>query len=62
MAKIHSTIVMPIVKVDAYKCSRCGHIWLPSERTRRENRLPVLCAKCKSAYWNIPKPKEGRKK
>ena len=20
---------MPIVKVDAYQCERCGHIWLP---------------------------------
>jgi rubredoxin len=57
MAKTHSVTVMPTIKVDAYQCARCGHIWLPREPTKRENRPPVLCAKCKSAYWNIPKPK-----
>lgn len=48
------------VKVDAYKCERCGHIWLPREPTKRGNRLPVICAKCKSAYWNIPKERKKR--
>ena len=56
------------VKVDAYHCERCGHIWLPREPTKREHRDPILCAKCKSAYWNIPKTKtqtqtkEGKQK
>ena len=48
-------VTMGKVKVDAYKCERCGHIWLPREPNR--NRKPILCAKCKSAYWDIPKPK-----
>jgi DNA-directed RNA polymerase subunit RPC12/RpoP len=48
-----------IVKVDAYKCERCGHIWLPREPNK--NRKPILCAKCKSAYWDIPRPKVSKK-
>ena len=46
-------ITMGKVKVDAYKCERCGHIWLPREPNK--NRKPILCAKCKSAYWDIPR-------
>lgn len=32
-----------------FKCLRCGHEWL----SKLEH--PVLCAKCHSAYWDIPK-------
>jgi hypothetical protein len=47
------------VKIDAYKCERCGHIWTP-----RGDKEPVVCARCKSPYWNIPRKnkKRGRKK
>ena len=31
------------------KCLRCGHEWLP--RTWEV----FTCAKCKSAYWNVPR-------
>jgi len=47
---------MPIVEVKAYKCSRCGHVWLP--RKDWEGELPAVCPKCKSPYWNRPKKKE----
>ena len=42
------------VKVDAYKCERCGHIWMSRENSRDE---PKVCPKCKSPYWNIPRKK-----
>jgi DNA-directed RNA polymerase subunit RPC12/RpoP len=61
-------IVMEIVslgvgraKVEAYKCERCGHIWLPREATIKQNRKPVVCGKCKSAYWDIPRPEKSKK-
>lgn len=41
------------IKVDAYKCERCGHIWVP----RNYNNEPKVCPKCKSPYWNMPKQK-----
>jgi DNA-directed RNA polymerase subunit RPC12/RpoP len=50
------------IRVDAYKCERCGHIWLPSEITKQQNRKPVVCAKCKSAYWDIPRSRSVESK
>ena len=44
-----------IVKVDGFKCERCGHVWI-SEKFTAKNP-PIACAKCKSPYWNIPKTK-----
>lgn len=35
------------VIIKAFKCGRCGHIWLP-----RKDCIPVCCSKCKSPYWN----------
>jgi len=29
------------------KCIRCGHTWIP-----RSNKLPKVCPRCKSPYWN----------
>ena len=54
----NSGLIMGTVKVDAYKCERCGHIWLPRESTKSQNRKPIVCGKCKSAYWNVPRPKK----
>lgn len=42
---------MAKIKIDAYKCERCGHIWVP----RDEDKEPKVCPKCKSPYWNTPK-------
>ena len=36
--------------INIYDCLRCGHEW-PS----RKERLPKVCPKCKSPYWNKPK-------
>lgn len=32
------------------KCLRCGHEW-----NRRTEKLPRMCTKCKSYYWNSEK-------
>ena len=34
----------------AVECLRCGHKWVP--------RVPLvrICAHCKSAHWDVPKP------
>jgi len=49
---------MAIIKTDAFKCERCGHVWI-SEKYTPEN-LPIACAKCKSPYWNRPRKSETR--
>ena len=41
---------MANVKLDGYKCERCGHIWAP-----RDKETPKVCPKCKSPYWNRPR-------
>ena len=32
-------------------CYRCGHEWLPIDK----HKLPKVCPKCKSPYWDTPK-------
>ena len=32
------------------ECLRCGHTWLP-----RSGKLPGVCPKCNSPYWNRPR-------
>ena len=36
--------------LNIHKCLRCGHDW-----ASRMDRLPKVCPKCKSPYWNKPK-------
>lgn len=43
---------MAKIKIDAYKCERCDHVWVP-----RDEKEPKVCPKCKSPYWNSPKKK-----
>lgn len=38
------------INIPLLKCLRCGHEWLP-----RQNKRPMICPKCKSAYWDQPK-------
>lgn len=40
------------IKIKGYKCERCKHKWVP-----RNNRKPIICPKCKSAYWDKPRKK-----
>ena len=41
------------IKISAYKCERCGHIWAP----RNKKEEPRVCPKCKSPYWDKPRKK-----
>ena len=43
-----------IVKVEKFKCERCGHVWQP--RNPDDVRI---CPQCKSARYDTPK-KEKR--
>jgi rubrerythrin len=38
------------ITVQAYKCLRCGHTWIPRKKER-----PRVCPKCHSPYWDKPK-------
>jgi len=38
------------IKLPFLKCTRCKHTWHP-----RRSRLPGVCPKCKSPYWNKPR-------
>lgn len=41
--------IMPIITVEAFQCTRCGHIWKPRKGV---DRKPKVCPKCKSPYWD----------
>jgi hypothetical protein len=42
----------PIQNVKAFKCNKCGHIWLSKKYLEDGKTRPVACAKCKSPYWD----------
>lgn len=44
------------IKLDGCLCERCEHTWIS-----RVDGKPVVCPKCKSPYWDVPK-KNGQKK
>ncbi len=35
-----------------YLCERCAHKWVP--RSNSEHK-PIVCSRCKSPYWNVPR-------
>ena len=43
------------IRIDGYKCERCGYEWAP----RYKDREPVVCPGCKSPYWNRPRVHNG---
>jgi DNA-directed RNA polymerase subunit RPC12/RpoP len=42
------------ITVMGYRCTRCGHEWVP----REGGQEPRVCPKCKSPYWNVPRQSE----
>lgn len=40
--------------LEGFHCLRCDHEWVP-----RGTDEPVICPKCKSAYWNKPRRIRG---
>ena len=43
------------ITIKGYKCERCEHEWFSRSKTKK---VPILCPKCKSAYWNIPRKEQ----
>ena len=52
-------------EVNAFKCLRCGHEWIPRvELSQLEGELkdkPRICPHCKTAYLDLER-KNGKKK
>jgi DNA-directed RNA polymerase subunit RPC12/RpoP len=38
------------IKVDGYRCERCGHIWVNRELNNKIE--PIICPRCKNPRWN----------
>jgi DNA-directed RNA polymerase subunit M/transcription elongation factor TFIIS len=61
---------MPIkrvqIEVDECTCERCGNVWLAELRQDARGNwaasTPLVCSKCKSAYWNRPRLAEQVRK
>lgn len=47
---------MGSIEIKGFLCERCGHKWVSRVNS---SHLPIVCSKCKSPYWNIPKKKKG---
>ena len=49
--------------VNAFKCDRCNHTWLPKawdgNPESLDELLPKVCPHCKSPYWNTPRKNVG---
>lgn len=45
------------VTLEGYKCERCDHVWIPRKYHAGKKKDPIICPKCKSPYWNIPRKK-----
>jgi predicted Zn-ribbon and HTH transcriptional regulator len=52
----HTRMGMRKIVVTEYTCERCEHPWVP-----RKDEKPRICPKCKSAWWDVPKPKAPKK-
>lgn len=39
------------IKLSGYLCDRCNHTWISRGIIDR----PVVCPKCKSPYWDVPR-------
>jgi predicted Zn-ribbon and HTH transcriptional regulator len=37
------------IKMDGWKCERCGHKWVPRIKIKER---PTICPRCKSPYWD----------
>ncbi len=45
---------MDKIEVDLYECKRCGHKWIPRLSTVESGERPIVCASCRSPYWERP--------
>jgi predicted Zn-ribbon and HTH transcriptional regulator len=45
-------MVLTTLKLKGYRCTRCGHEWVPRKNRATE---PRVCPRCKSPYWNRPR-------
>jgi len=50
------------IKLSGYICERCSHVWVPRSMGKASSKKPLVCPKCKSPYWNIPRKNKNRGK
>lgn len=48
---------MARVTVEAFRCERCEHVWVPRSKDAKDEE-PRVCPKCKSPYWNTPRQRK----
>jgi hypothetical protein len=47
---------MELIQLWGYRCQRCGHEWVPRDKTQK----PRVCPKCKNPYWDRPRKGEAQ--
>lgn len=66
MFKIIMGIMYLIKKtVNAFKCQRCGHEWIPrvsmEELEGKVKDTPIICPRCKTPYWKTERKNKNNK-
>jgi putative FmdB family regulatory protein len=51
----YTHLMVEKVQLWGYRCTRCGHEWLP-----RSDAAPKNCPHCKSPYWDKPRSKPAK--
>ena len=57
MVKKQSNILGANVLIMGHRCHRCKHEWKPNNM----EKIPRVCPKCKSPYWDKPRTNGGKK-
>ena len=50
------------ITVPGWRCSRCGHEWVPRYYFNEGGMVPPkVCPKCKSPYWDTEPKRRARR-
>lgn len=61
LTEVRRAVILPhmaTITITGYLCDRCGHQWVPRGDPEQK---PLVCPKCKSPYWNVPRKNKKKR-